>query len=465
MPNNKEITNKVITRFPPSPTGLFHIGSARTAFFNYLFAKHNNGKMLFRLEDTDKRRSKKEFEENILESLIWLGLDFDGEISKQSERTAIYKKYIQKLIDENKAFISKEEIDLTSSDTNKSAEKRAKVIRFKNPNIKVVFDDLIRGRVEFDTTELGDFVIAKSLEEPLYHLAVVVDDFESEITHIIRGEDGISNTPRQILIQEALGVPRPIYAHLPLILAPDKSKMSKRYGAISINEYKKMGYLPEAVLNYLALLGWNPGTEQEIFSVEELIKEFDLKKVHKGGAVFNIEKLKWINKEHIKLMSEKDFKNKVLEFLPNEIKKMTLGDNKMFNKILPLIKERIEKFEDVADLAKVGDWNYYFVQPEYKTEKILWKDDNDLNNVKKHLEKIISLLNEMEIFSAEKIKEKIWDYATEQGRGFVLWPMRYALSGKDKSPDPFVLAEVLEKAEVIKRLKYAIEKINSTKIV
>ncbi|MBU1046422.1 glutamate--tRNA ligase [Patescibacteria group bacterium] len=451
---NKEITEKIITRLPPSPTGLFHIGTARTALFNYLFARQNNGQMLFRLEDTDKERSKKEFEVNIISGLEWLGLDYDGEITKQSERTEVYKKYLEKMIEGGLAYISEEEI--------KKEGQRGSVIRFKNPNKEVIFKDLIRGDVKFDTTELGDFVIAKSLEEPLYHLTVVVDDFEGEITHVIRGEDHISNTPRQILIQEAIGAERPIYAHLPLILSPDRSKMSKRHGATSVDDYKEKGYLPEAIINYLALMGWNPGTEEEIFTLSELLEKFDIKKVNKGGAIFNIEKLNWINKEHIKLMPEEDFKEKVLEFSSEELKEKFVKYPRVFEEILPIIKERIEKFEDVTKMCTDGEFDYYFFQPEYELEKIFWKDENDPFVLRLRMEKIIEILNSVGEFTAEKIKEALWDYATEEGRGSVLWPLRYLLSGRDKSPDPFTLSEILGKEETIKRINYAIEKIQKS---
>ena len=269
----------------PSPTGNFHVGSARTALFNFLFARKNNGKFILRIEDTDKERSKKEFEDDIFESLEWLGLKHD-ELYRQSERGEVYKSYIEKMLDEGSVYESDD-----------------KVIRFKNPNKKIKFNDLIRGEIEFDTTELEDFVIAKSVNEPLYHLAVVIDDFESGITHVIRGEDHISNTARQILIQEAIGAPRPIYAHLPLILAPDRSKLSKRkHGeSVSLDYYRNKGYSPAAIINYLALLGWNPGTEQEIFTLEELIKVFDLSRVHKGGAIFDEKKLAWVNRKHFNL--------------------------------------------------------------------------------------------------------------------------------------------------------------------
>jgi len=451
MKNNMET---IRTRMAPSPTGFLHIGSGRTAFFNYIFAKQNKGQIILRVEDTDKKRSTKEFEDDILDGFEWLNIKFD-ENYRQSERSENYKKYLEKLIKGGKAFISKEE--------NIKEGGRKEVIRFKNPNTKISFTDIIRGEIEFDTSDLGDFVIAKSLDEPLYNFAVVVDDFEMDVTHIIRGEDHISNTPRQILLQEAIGASRPIYAHLPLILAPDKSKMSKRHGAVSVNEYRKQGYLNVAVLNYLALLGWNPGTEQEIFSLDELIEKFDLKKVQKSGAIFNIEKLNWINKEHIKLMESNDFEQKVLKFLPDKTNKLAVGDKKILKKILPVIKERIEKFDDVTKMAEAGDLDYYFSQPDYEIEKILWKDEKDLGNTQKHLEKNVELLESVINWTAENIKNKIWDYATEQGRGSVLWPMRYTLSGKDKSPDPFILAEVLGKEETIQRLNYAIKKIDSDK--
>jgi glutamyl-tRNA synthetase len=281
----KSKSEKVVVRMAPSPTGNFHVGGARTALYNFLFARKNDGKFILRIEDTDKERSKKEFEDDIFESLKWLGLEHD-ESYRQSERGEVYKSYIERMLKDNSAYESPD-----------------KVIRFKNPNKKIRFNDLIRGEIEFDTTELQDFVIAKNVNKPLYHLAVVVDDFESGITHVIRGEDHISNTPRQILIQEAIKAPRPIYAHLPLILAPDRSKLSKRkHGeSVSLDYYRDKGYSPAAIINYLALLGWNPGTEQEIFTLEELIKVFDLSRVHKGGAIFDEKKLAWVNRKHFNL--------------------------------------------------------------------------------------------------------------------------------------------------------------------
>ncbi|MEY4440711.1 MAG: hypothetical protein RLY49_337, partial [Candidatus Parcubacteria bacterium] len=283
MKNNPNIR----VRIAPSPTGNLHIGTTRTALFNYLFAKQNGGTFVIRIEDTDKERSKPEFEQNILDGLTWLGLTWD-EFYKQSDRTEIYKNYLKKLIDDGFAYESKEEVT--------EEGQRDSVIRFKNPNKAVTFTDMIRGEITFDTTELGDFVIAKSIEEPLFHLAVVVDDHEMKISHVIRGEDHISNTPRQILIGQAIGATQPTYAHIPLILSKERKKLSKRDGATSLVEYKNTGYLKDALINFLAFLGWHPEGDVEILSIEELISQFDITRIQKGGAIFDLEKLNWFNK-------------------------------------------------------------------------------------------------------------------------------------------------------------------------
>ncbi len=394
--NNEQqtINNKIVVRIPPSPTGYFHIGRARTALFNYLFAKKNDGKIVLRLEDTDKERCKPEFEEDIIESLKWLGLGFDEGPFKQSERGETYKKYIMKMIDEGTAYVSTE-----TEGVNKE------VIRYKNPNKILTFHDVIRGDISFDTTELKDFVIARNIDDPLYHLTVVVDDHEMGITHIIRGDDGISNTPRQILIQEAIGAIRPTYIHVPLILGKDRSKLSGRDGAVSIRDYREKGYLPQAIVNYLALLGWNPGTDQEIFTLEELVKVFDIAQIHKGGAIFDETKLQWVNKEHIKLLS------------PEEKLKIIARD-----------------FDSTTE-------------PKLIKEMIAWKDSTPAK-AKKHLSKILDVLDD---------KEAIMSYAELVGKGSVLWPLRYALSGKEKSPDPFSLLDILGKDESEKRVLRAIE--------
>ncbi|MFA5838513.1 MAG: glutamate--tRNA ligase [Candidatus Paceibacterota bacterium] len=452
MKKNIENKDVVVVRFAPSPTGYLHIGGARTALFNYIFAKQNNGKFILRIEDTDKERSTKEYEKSILETMKWLELDYD-EIYRQSERTEIYKKYLQKMIDDGNAYISKEKP--------KKEGDRDEVIRFKNPNKKVIFNDLITGDVEVDTTDLGDFVIAKDLETPIFHLTNVIDDYEMGITHIIRGQDHVSNTPRQILIQEVIGAQRPIYAHIPLILAPDKSKLSKRHGAVNVVEYKNSGYLSDAIINFLAFLGWNPGDEREILTREELIKEFKMEKVQKGGAVFNIEKLNWLNKKYIQMLSDKKFEEFVDEFMPKEIKQLSKYKENI-SKIIPIIKERIDKFEDLRDMNERGELIYFFETPDYDTESLMWKEEENISETKKYLSEIKNILEKIDNnnFNSVSVKDAVWNFATEKGRGNVLWPMRYVLSGIEKSPDPFILAGIFGKEETIKRIDTAIQKID-----
>ncbi|MDO8620108.1 MAG: glutamate--tRNA ligase [bacterium] len=458
----------VITRFPPSPTGKLQLGNARTALFNYLFAKHHGGSFLFRLEDTDRERSKKEFETDIVESLEWLGLTHDPvtsqnasgasttEVWRQSERGEMYKAKLKELVDRNLAYISKEseladeaKADFVSPKRQEGA-KRDEVIRFRNPNKTITFNDLIRGEIKFDTTELGDFVIAKSMEEPIYHLAVVIDDAEMGITHIIRGEDGISNTPRQILIQEAFGFTRPEYAHVPLILAPDRTKLSKRRGAIPVSEYRARGYFPEAVVNYLALLGWNPGTDKELFSMQELIEAFDLSKVQKGGAVFGEEKMRWVNKEYLK----KEGASSLIPHIPSE-----LTADKTPAQVLTIAEmlfERISVFSDIQKDNESGEFDYLLKEPEYSKELLQWKKATE--GPKIHLEEALSILTNVssENFTKSGIKDALMPYAEAKGKGNVLWPLRMALSGKEQSPDPFTLGACLGKEATLRRLRHAL---------
>lgn len=438
--------NKIVVRFAPSPTGLFHVGSARVALFNYIFAKKYNGKFILRIEDTDKIRSTKESEEDIMSGIKWLGFKYD-EFFRQSEREGTYKKYLEQLINEDKAYVSKEEV--------KEEGQRAEVIRFRNPNKKVKFNDLIRGDIEFDTTELGDFVIAKSLDEPVFHLVVVIDDFEMGVTHIIRGEDHISNTPRHILIQEAIGAPVPLYAHLPLMLAEDRAKLSKRkHGEMtSVKYYEKKGYLPEAFINFLAFVGWNPGTEKEIFSLDELIKEFDISKVQKAGAIFNKEKLLWYNKEYIKQLPEDKIITEIISRLPEKYRAVENIKN-----ICKILIDRINVWSDIDEMINSGEVQYLFESPIIDTELIVWKKGGTKQEAKENLSITIDLLNNINgEFDDVSVKNAIWDFAEKKGRGNVLWPLRVALSGKEKSPDPFTLCKVLGKNETIDRIKKAIE--------
>ena len=321
-------------RFAPSPTGPFHIGGARSALFNWLLAKKNNGKFILRIENTDLDRSTIESEENIKDALKWLGITWDEGIDvggdfgpyKQTERLDIYKEYTDKLLAEGKAyhcFCTDEELEserqtlmaqekmpiyqgkcrnLTQEQkTELLAAGRKPTVRFKTPeNQQIIFDDMVRGTVSFDSNGVGDFVIVKSDGIPVYNYAVVLDDALMKITHVIRAEEHLSNTPRQIVLYEALGFKLPTFGHISLILGKDRTKMSKRHGATSVEQYRKLGYLPEAIVNFLALLGWAPDSEQEIFSTEELINLFSMDRVAKNPAVFDIDKLNWLNSNYIK---------------------------------------------------------------------------------------------------------------------------------------------------------------------
>lgn len=439
----------VRVRIAPSPTGYFHFGLARTALYNYLFAKKEGGQIILRIEDTDKKRSTPEYTQDIYDSFAWLGITFD-ETYVQTEHVARHKELLQKLVDEDKAYISQEPAKDDPSKINA-------VVRLRNPGRSITFNDVVRGDITFDTTELKDFVIARSIDDPLYHFAVVVDDGDAGITHIIRGEDHISNTPRQILIQEALGYPRPVYAHLPLILAPDRTKMSKRKHQTSLRDFRAKGYLPEAMINFIALLGWSEGAgNRELYTLDELIQAFTLDGIHKGGAVFNEEKLRWFNSEYLKKMPAETFSAIALEKLKDALASRVPWNESMARSMLPLLHERIATWGDIAELAKAGEFDFYFQAPELDPAKIPDKKSTAAV-AREHLTYALGKIGELhEDFSEDDLKHALWEYATEKGRGAVLWPLRYALSGRDKSPDPFTLGSLLGKCETEMRVKKAI---------
>ncbi len=445
---------KIITRFAPSPTGFLHAGSYRTSIYAYLHARKNGGIFVLRIEDTDKERSKKEYEENIIDSLKWLGLEHDIFV-RQSENMERHKQVLEKMIAEGHAYISKEEAKDGSGQIRE-------LVRFKNPNTDVTFQDEIKGSVTMHTGDLGDFVIAKNVSEPLFHLAVVVDDFDEGVTHVIRGEDHVSNTPRQILVQRAIGAPTPIYAHLPLVLGLDKKKLSKRRGALALSEYRKQGFLPEAILNMVSLVGWNPGTDKEIFTMSELISSFDLSKVQKSAAIFNPEKLEWINKEHMKLLPKEELLTMIRSYVPTNISELSGFREDKLSLIAPIIAEHITHLGQIREMADKGELSYYFQSPDYAKEKLFWKQENDIPTLTKRLIKTEELLSSVadSAFGKDEIKAALWSYAEKEGRGQVLWPLRYALSGKDKSPDPFQLAGILGKNETLKRIQEAVHKFN-----
>jgi len=454
--NDRHESREIVTRFPPSPTGKLHIGGARTALFNFLFARKHQGKFLLRSEDTDRVRSKKEFEDNIINELHWLGLTFD-DFCRQSDRTKIYVAHIKKLIEEDRAYISTE--------ADKEGMER-EVVRFRNPNKQLTFNDLVRGDITYDTTELGDFIIARSTNDPLYHLAVVIDDFKTGVTHIIRGDDGISNTPRQILLQDAIGAPRPIYVHLPLVLGSDKSKLSKRDGGVSVSDFREMGYLPEALVNTLVRLGWSTQGDEEFFSLDELIDKFDIMRIHKGGAVFNKKKLDWYNKHYLLSLPPEKIKSAVLPFLPDTIQKLPEFSIERLHTAFPHIIERnIPTLAALRSAAEEGLINFYFDMPIYETKTLLWKGDDSCERTRTRLLSVRKLADDMsdiDYQTAEDIKKKILPFAESEGRGEVLWPLRVALSGLPQSPDPFTLMSIFKKQGTLERIDAACEQLIRT---
>ncbi len=443
----------VVTRIPPSPTGRLHIGTVRTALFNYLFARRYGGNMVFRSEDTDRARSTKEYEEEIITGLLSLGITWSNTegVIRQSERGTVYREYLERAIASGHAYLSEEPSKADET-------KMVTVVRLKNPNKDITFHDLVRGDITFNTTELGDIVIARSLDDALYHFAVVVDDALMGVTHVIRGEDHISNTPRQILIQEALGFNRPVYAHLPLILAPDRSKMSKRHGAVSIHAYQDDGFLDAAIINYLALLGWNPGTDEELFTLEELCELFSIEHVQKSGAVFNREKFLWYNRQYLEKLSDEAFYDYLQPAVTKRLMSLPEWSEERFRKLIPTIRERISIRKEFADAVAAGEYDFAFSTPDYEPSLILGKNETDMTAVIPHLRKLIELLESADFSSPATIKEAVWSYAEAAGKGAVLWPMRTALSGRAQSPDPFTIACTIGQQATLARLETACAK-------
>ncbi|KKP30054.1 MAG: Glutamate-tRNA ligase [Parcubacteria group bacterium GW2011_GWA2_31_28] len=458
--NTLKIRNMIKTRIAPAPTGKLHIGSARTALFNYLFAKKNSGSFVLRIEDTDKERSKQEFERDIIENLEWLGLKWD-EFYKQSERIEIYKKYLKKIVNEGKAFwcdcFPEKEKPFFCQKHKKTKNNKEQVmnngiIRFNMPkNKEITFKDIIRGKVKFNTNDIGDFSIAKNLDTPLYNFAVVIDDYEMLITHIIRGEDGISNTPKQVLLYDAFNFEIPEFAHIPLILDTDRSKLSKRKNAVAIGDYKKQGYLGNAMINFLALLGWHPKDEREIFNLKDLIKEFSLERVKKGGAVFDFQKLDDINGYYINQMPIKDLCGLLKSQITNQI------NNSFFKKIVEIEKGRMKKLNDFFELTD----HYFKDKLEYNKELLFWKEMSK-NDLKKSLENSHNVLNDIseKNWNLENIKNILMEESGKRNyRGEFLWPLRVALSGKKFSASPFEIAWALGKKTSLKRINEAQNKI------
>ena len=431
----------VVTRFAPSPTGLLHAGNYRTAVFAYLFAKHSGGSFIVRIEDTDAARSKPEYEANIFETLAWLELPADATY-RQSEHRARHRELLEKLIADGTAYVSKE--------TPEKPGDREEVIRFRNPGGTRTFKDVIHGEITTNVDDLGDFIIARSFDEPVFHFAVVVDDADEHVTHVIRGGDHISNTARQMLIRNALGFPEPLYAHLPLIFDGNHKKLSKRLGAKALTEYRDLGILPAALLNYLSFLGWNPGDDREYLSKNELIESFDISRVQKGSAVFDETKLFSVNQHWMRELSDADFLAHLEVGLPSA-------------RIVPLLKERAKTFAEARETFS-NEFSCFFHEPVPDKNLLLARELSGHSGMTKTtLEGLLKPVNALpENASAEMIKETIMPFADAEeakekgGRGAALWPLRYALSGQERSPDPFTLISILGKEETLSRIRKAI---------
>jgi glutamyl-tRNA synthetase len=460
---------KVRTRFAPSPTGDLHIGGARTALFNWLLARHYQGTFVLRIEDTDVARSTQESIQVILDAMTWLGMDWDEGPFYQSQRMSLYQEVAERLLKEGKAYrcyCTAEEVeakrevafkaglkpkyDRTCLNRKPPYPEKPFVIRFLSPDEGItVVEDLIQGRVEFDNGELDDLIILRSDGFPTYNFSVVVDDLTMDITHVIRGNDHLNNTPRQIQIYQALGYPLPKFGHVSMILGPDKKKLSKRHGAQSVMEYKKMGYLPQAVVNYLVRLGWSHG-DQEEFTREELIDKFDLDAVGKSAAAMNPGKLDWLNAQYIKRTEPDDLVQRVRPFM--EAKGYSITDPNLLTKAVLSLRERVKTLAEMADLAE-----FYFCQKiaydEKAAEKFLRAESAPI------LEQIIDRLPKESVIDKGTVHHLIQQMAETRGEPLVkiAQPLRVALTGKAVSPPIDEVIEALGKEEVIRRLRRAIE--------
>lgn len=477
------------TRFAPSPTGFLHIGGLRTALYTYLFAKQNKGSFILRIEDTDRTRLVEGAVESLIRSLEWAGLFFDEGPGKdaghgpyiQSERLDIYQEHITTLLDNKSAyhcFCTKERLDELRSKQQamKQQTKYDKkcldltqeeiqslieggnpfVIRFNiAPDQNVCFKDMVHGDVSINTSQIDDQVLIKSDGFPTYHFANVVDDHTMGITHVIRGEEWISSTPKHVLLFDAFGWDAPEYGHLPLLLNKDKSKLSKRQNDVAVEDYSSQGYLEEAIINYVAMLGWNPGDDRELFTIEELIEEFDIYNVHKSAAVFDREKLDWYNAHYIRQLSIADLYDKVIPYFKNA--NISLDDPDYIKKILTVEQTRLKTLADITI-----NTDYYFTNSlSYETELLVWKKA-DINEAKERLGQVKEfILKYNDAWELGVLEEQLKAYIenNELGVGNTLWPLRVALCGKKNSPSPFELLWILGKERCIMRIDTAIGKI------
>ena len=463
---------KVVTRFAPSPTGTLHIGGVRTALFNYVYAKKYDGLFLVRIEDTDKERSTKEFEKNILDSLNSIGLSPDKEPINQSLRRDIYKAAAQKIIDSDQAYYcdcSVERLDKMRAEQQSKGQKPQydgkcrnlnleksdnTVLRLKTPlEGEVVVEDYVRGDIVFNNSELDDLIILRSDGTPTYHLCNVVDDYEQGVTTVIRGEDHISNTPRQIHIQNALGFPKLEYAHLPLVLGADKKRLSKRHAATSLEEYKAAGYLDSAILNTLARLGWSKG-ENEIFYLNDLIKQFEITEVQKAGAIFDITKLDYLNAQHMSNLDLNDFISYLKPFLEN--KGIEVEDHPKAELLIESMRSSANTFEGVASNLIC----YYQDISAYNLKAI----EKFIGNSVEILDDLKDRLTNLESWTEASLDEVLLEYRSEKDLSVpkVNQPIRIALTGSTNSPSLGMTMFLFKKDEVIRRINNLIDLVQSS---
>ncbi|MBX2866877.1 glutamate--tRNA ligase [Candidatus Kaiserbacteria bacterium] len=476
---------KVVTRFAPSPTGFMHVGGVRTALYSYLFARKHGGEFILRIEDTDKARQVEGSIEHIQETLKWLGLDWDygpdkpGDFGSciQSERLETYLTFARKLVAKGLAYpdpYTPEELQAFREEAKRENRPflfrdhrpeemgewdEKSTLRFKVPDIRrYEWHDEVRGDLDAGEEALDDFVLMKADGYPTYNFAHIVDDFHMGVTHIMRADEFISSTPRFLSLYEALDIEPPKFVTLPPILGTDrKKKLGKRDGAKDVMEYQEEGYLPEAFLNFLALIGWNPGTDQEIFTKEELIEAFDLDGIQTGGGAFNEEKLQWTNREHLLRLSDKDFRDFVDKWLPEDVRALPQFSEERLMRLLPVIRERVHTGRDIETAAQEGEYDFAFTQPTVEREMLKWKNDDDVKDALPRLQKVAEMLASLpEESFGEAAKEVIWPYAEKVGKGEVLWPLRVALSGRERSPDPFAIIDIIGTAEAYARVQRAV---------
>lgn len=477
----KAKNNKAVTRFAPSPTGFLHIGGLRTALYAFLWARRTQGKFRLRIEDTDRERYVDTAEESLKNMLKSLGLLWDGKVIKQSHRLKFYKKYASELVRKNKAYFCfcsvgrLQELragqaaqklptgydglcrSIPEGEAETRAQKESHVVRIKMPKSGTCeFYDLVRGNLEFSYAREEDAIILKSDGFPTYHLAHVIDDHDMKVTHVIRGEEWLSSIPKHIMLWEALNWKKPEYAHLSLIINPDRTKLSKRKGDMSVESFLEKGYLKEALLNFVLLLGWNPGSDKEIFSLKEMIQEFTLEKINKSPAICNIEKLDWLNGCYIRKISPKELLKLCIPYLQNSGLIGKEYDTRYVESIVALENKRLKKLSDLPLLT-----DYFFRDVPYTAEMLLWKGEGP-KDARKNLEGVYSIFEsvEAENFMKEQLEKETFMFIKEHQlhNGDVLWPLRVALSGKQKSPGPFEIAHIMGKEMTLKRIREAIEK-------